>query len=210
MNIIHINTLSGFIARCEKNKAKNFINEIYKTTPHEQYAHSLVAVLLCQVRKKLCEEMAEFYIEEEALWEELFPEDAPLSTDSVIDKMCEAVKNCSKENKKRVFLKAIAYIDENLSDCNLSVGDAARYAGVSPGGLSKIFEVYKSVSPVEYIARRRVEKSLTSLKKSGALVKKIAADMGFSSAESYIRAFKKHYSISPGKWNKQFLLKSEE
>lgn len=205
MNIIQINTLTGLISKGEKNKAKNFINDILSSIPHDGYAHALIAVLLCQTRKKLCEERAEFYLDEKELWEALFPKDGECNIAAVIDRMCEEVKNSARENRKRIFLKAIAYIDENLSDSNLSVGDAARYAGVSPGRLSKIFEAYKGDSPVEYIGRRRVEASMPKIKQRNASVGEIAISVGFSSAESYIRAFKKYHSISPGRWNKLFL-----
>jgi|GEM_PF-3334326 len=203
--ISQIDKLTLSILKCEKNKAKFFIEDIIKSCLDEDYAHALVSVLLCETRKQLCCESSGFYFEEKELIDALFPKDGQCSIEQIIDRMCEEVKRSAKENKKRIFLKAVAYIDENLSDSTLSVGDAARYAGVSQGRLSKIFEKYKGTTPLEYIGQKRVEKSMIELKKSNASVKDIALSVGFSSAEGYIRAFKKQYSIPPGKWNKLFL-----
>lgn len=200
-----IDKLTLFILKCEKNKARSFLEDIIQSSPNPDYAHALVSVLLCETRKQLCRESSGFYLDEKELLDALFLEEGQYSIEQIIARMCEEVKSSAKENKKRIFLKAVAYIDENLSDSTLSVGDAARYAGVSQGRLSKIFEKYKGTTPLEYIGRKRVEKSMIALKKSNASVKDIALSVGFSSAEGYIRAFKKQYSMPPGKWNKLFL-----
>lgn len=205
MSTMQIDKLTELILKREKNKAKAFLDDITEKTSHEGYAHALVCVILNETRKKLCNQNEGFYLDEKELFDSLFPQDGQCDVGDIIDRLCEEVKNSDRENRKRMFLKAIAYIDENLSDCNLSVGNAARYAGVSQGRLSKLFEKYKGTTPLEYIKHRRVEKSMPKIKEKNPSVKDIAISVGFSSVEGYIRAFKKQYSMPPGQWNKLFI-----
>ena len=67
-----IDKLTLSILKCEKNKAKSFLEEIIQSYANEDYAHALVSVLLCETRKQLCRESSEFYLDEKELIDALF------------------------------------------------------------------------------------------------------------------------------------------
>lgn len=205
MNMRKTDALTGFIHKCENVKAKNYINDIYTKEENTEYANALIAVILKETKTKLQYLISGFFIEDNSFYELLFGEERLYCAEKVIDMMCNEVKSCNKENKMKSFLKAVAYLDENLTDISLSVENAAGYTGVSSAMLSKLFKRYKGITPVDYIGKRRVEKSIAMLKEKNAAIKDIAYSVGFSSVESYIRTFKKFYMTTPGKWNKLFL-----
>lgn len=200
-------TLAQLVLKRENNNAKNFISNSYSSIKNKEYADAFIAVLLMETKKRLQYELAGFFIDDEVFFESLFCTERITGAQKTIDMMCAQVKICGKESNKQTFLKAVAYLHENLMDANLTVAAAARYAGVSSASLSKLFQRYKGITPISYIGQKRVEASIPMLEENVATVKDIAFRVGFSSAESYIRAFKKLYAMPPGKWNKLFLSK---
>ena len=60
------------------------------------------------------------------------------------------------------------------------------------------------ITPGDYIGKGRTKKSLELLKENTS-VENTALSVGFSSVESYIRAFRKHMGMTPGMWKKKYL-----
>lgn len=179
-------------AQC--NKAKEFLRHIYENNSRK-YADSLVTVVMVQTNRELQLKIKEYYIDEKYIldnseYEKVF---------GLVDKLCNTVKNSGKEKYERIFHKAVSYIKSNLFDSKLYVGGVAEFAGVSGSLLSKFFEERMGITPARYIATERVKKSVELLNK-GVPIKEVAQQVGFSSAEAYIRAFKKTYGETPGRY----------
>lgn len=186
------------IVNLQKNKAKAFVKKIYRDNL-QKYGDALVTVILVQANRKLQETLRGYYVDE-----------AYVTRNSdrkkvfcTIDSMCDAVKERTKENGERILRKAVSYIENNLSDSSLYAGSVAQFVGVSGSSLSKLFEKELGVTPVRYIAENRVKKSIAFLTENDASIKAVAEMSGFSSAEAYIRAFKKIYGTTPGKYKEQ-------
>lgn len=198
-----IEEFAKLIQHAEKRKAAVYIKDLYKKTPCKNYADALTAVILREASVILGEKIPGFYIDEEFLMEKMFSGGERLCADEIADLMCCAVKNAACEDKKRSFAKADSYIKQNLTDCRLYPGAVAGMVGISQSQLTKLFEEFTGKAPSEYLSALRVEKSIYLLEKSGGRVKDTAILSGFSSAEAYIRAFKKIYGVTPGKYKKE-------
>ena len=79
----------------------------------------------------------------------------------------------------------------------------AEHLGISYHYLSRMFKVYLGTNFTSYITAVRLEKAKQLLKESDATIEEIAERTGFYGSNSLIRAFKKYYDITPGKYRKQ-------
>ena len=100
-------------------------------------------------------------------------------------------------SQKRFDL-AREFIDSSLSDPGLSVEKCAAAAGCSVSALSKIFRRKLNISAAKYIRDTRLDLAL-KLIRQGATVRTACERCGFASTETFHRAFKAKYGISPGR-----------
>jgi len=99
------------------------------------------------------------------------------------------------ENKK-IIDKAIGFIQKNPKD-NLSLQNIADSAGFSLSYFDAIFKRHTGYSPVEYSRIYKLTRSALDLRRTQKTVLEIALDFGYESPESFTRAFKSFYGISP-------------
>lgn len=91
---------------------------------------------------------------------------------------------------------AIVYIEENLGGA-IKVEDVAKAAGYSYYHLNRQFTAILGESIGSYIKKRRLANSAQSLLFSNKKIIDIAFESGFESSESFSRAFKFIYKVSP-------------
>lgn len=93
-----------------------------------------------------------------------------------------------------------AYIDEHLSDAKLTTGQIAAAHGMSARQLTTLWRRTHEVTPVDWIARRRLERArqmLTDPALGPASVHAIAFACGFSDAADFSQRFRATYGMSP-------------
>lgn len=119
--------------------------------------------------------------------------------------ICQVIQY-KRENKNEMLInEVLAFIDQNLSDCNLNLFAIGEKFNRSEKYLSKIFKEETNCNFVEYINRKRVElakEHLTALSISDACTK-----AGFASISTFMRVFKKYTGLSPGAY--QVMLKQK-
>ncbi|MDO4547598.1 MAG: helix-turn-helix transcriptional regulator [Clostridia bacterium] len=93
-----------------------------------------------------------------------------------------------------VMSSAVALMD---NDARLSVGDVAASVGLSLSHFSRVFRFHTGYSPHEYITLCRVDRAKYMLASTDETVNNIAFEIGYNSAENFIRAFKKVVGVSP-------------
>lgn len=94
----------------------------------------------------------------------------------------------------------VDYIEANLSDECLGVGQIASSFGYSTRQIHRTFQDETGMTVSDYIWRRRLEHSFNDLKSSasqGQTITEIAFRWGFSSAAHFSRAFKTTYGVTP-------------
>ena len=192
--------LISLIKKGEKNKAEKLLQEICMKTFCQEHAVALKKILLTEAAKKLNSEVPGFYCDEAALSRSMFSQNPP-SGEEVIGMFCQSLRDALREDNLRAFSKARAYIDGHLCDSQLSVGNAAEYAGISQSLMVKLFKENEAQTPGDYLGKKRVEKSLPLLDE-GLSVSQAALLTGFCACETYIRTFKKHMGVTPGEWKR--------
>ncbi len=106
-----------------------------------------------------------------------------------------------KFSKHESLKEVLFYIQNHLTEKNISIEKLAELAYLSPSHFHKIFKKYLGVSPIEYINKKRIDfaKKLLSEKKTYDL-KTIGYLSGFNSISYFNRIFKKYTSLTPGQY----------
>lgn len=102
--------------------------------------------------------------------------------------------------KNPLVQRAYGYIHQHYSDPALSLNLVAEWLRVSPQYLSSLFKAESGQNFTEYLNRYRSEAALGYLADLRLPVQKIAQCIGFGSAGSFIRVFKKYYAVTPGQY----------
>ena len=106
------------------------------------------------------------------------------------------------ENKNLID-KAIGFIQKNPKD-NLSLQSIADNAGFSLTYFDAIFRQHTGYSPVEYSRIYKLTRSALELRRTPKTVLDIALDFGYASPESFTRAFKNFYSMTPSEYREKY------
>jgi AraC-like DNA-binding protein/predicted transcriptional regulator YdeE len=104
-------------------------------------------------------------------------------------------------NYLRQIQRGLDYIEAHLSE-DLLPGDVARHAGISQWHFQRIFKSLTNETLKTYIRSRRFAAALTMLDDADVPLIHIALASGFDTQESFTRAFKKAFDVTPGAYRK--------
>ena len=96
----------------------------------------------------------------------------------------------------RLFLAVQEYIHGHMREPIL-LGNLAQVAGLHPTYFSDRFQHLVGVRPLEYLARRRIERAQYLLLTGSAPVKQVASEVGIPDAAYFSRVFVRHCGCSP-------------
>ncbi len=88
--------------------------------------------------------------------------------------------------------RAIAYIDENLSDPNLSMEAAADYVGLSVSYFSRTFKAVGGKGYTDYVADKRIEMADRLSQTTRLKIYEIAERVGYTSPKYFSKVYKEH------------------
>lgn len=100
----------------------------------------------------------------------------------------------------RATRKAVNYIHSHLQD-KITLDQLARVVSLSSGRFSHLFREETGFSPMAYIQKEKMETAKNMLLYSQYKLSEISTILGFSSESHFIRTFKKHFGITPGKFH---------
>ena len=189
-----VKELATHIKNGERDSANCLLDNIYKENECRAYCVALEKILLTQVAQELNDTVRGFYIDTEKLNTALFSDNPP-TRKTVFDSFRDILAESKKEDMEIAFVKAVSYINENLTDSQLCVSSVAEYTGKNERELSELFRKKEGITAGEYINKKRVEKSLYYLQNDETIAS-ASKKSGFSSSETYIRVFKKHMSMT--------------
>ena len=98
--------------------------------------------------------------------------------------------------------KVLDYIDENINEY-LSVSKLSEIANCSTPHLFRLFVSDMDVTPIKYALRHRLYYAAKAIVSSDAKIIDIANAFGFESHDSFGRAFKRVYGVSPSMFRKE-------
>ena len=111
-------------------------------------------------------------------------------------RLLEKVSAPAKQDKDPLR-PVMRYIEENLSDSNLTNEALARVAGISEVYLQKRFRQQYHTSPRQYILDQRIHQAKLALTGTELTVTQIAESCGFSSVYHFCKAFKQRAGTTP-------------
>lgn len=95
----------------------------------------------------------------------------------------------------------IAYIEEHFAQ-RITLDNLASAGACCKSRCSFLFKKYLRETPMTYIAKLRLRKSLVTLLDSDESISDIAYEYGFCGASYYCETFQKYYGISPLQYRK--------
>lgn len=101
--------------------------------------------------------------------------------------------------------KATVYIDENYAD-QLSLDDIVEVSGLSKYHFTRLFHATIHSTPIQYLTKVRINKSIELLKNEELTIEEIAVQVGFSNGNYFNKVFRSALGMSPGKYRKNKLL----
>jgi signal transduction histidine kinase/ligand-binding sensor domain-containing protein/DNA-binding response OmpR family regulator len=101
---------------------------------------------------------------------------------------------------ERLMNEVMKYLDENLTDTQLSVEALSRHVGMSRSSLySKLLEL-TGQSPVEYIRSVKLDRAAVLLEKSDMNIAQIAYTVGFATPNYFAKSFKAKFNMLPSEY----------
>src|SRR6185436_12872038 len=105
-----------------------------------------------------------------------------------------------ESDDEKLLNTIMSYLEENLTNSQLSVEDLSRQVGMSRSSLyNKILEL-TGKTPVEFIRCVKLEKAAVLLEKSDMNVAQIAYSTGFSTPHYFTKSFKAKFEILPSEY----------
>lgn len=96
--------------------------------------------------------------------------------------------------------RAIAYMQENFQDPNLTMNAVAEYLEISSVTLSVEFKNVMDIRPTDYLGNLRIEKAKALLEGSNLPVREISLAVGYEDDRIFFRRFKKYTGMTPGQY----------
>lgn len=100
------------------------------------------------------------------------------------------------------FFKSIEFVEQHLFD-KISVHEIAAASLYSTYHFSRIFKALVGDTPKEYLRKRRLTEAAKKLLSEDIGILELALEYQFDSQESFTRAFKSLFNVTPGQYRKQ-------
>jgi AraC-like DNA-binding protein len=110
--------------------------------------------------------------------------------DSAVEHVPEELGSLATYRRCRALLEARASELHTLEE-------AARMCHVAPSYLCRLFARYDRETPYQMMQRQRLQRAAALLLEPGAMVKNVAAELGFSDPFHFSHAFKRHFGVPP-------------
>ncbi len=121
---------------------------------------------------------------------------------NIIKTICNDIKE-DKENRSRDIIKEITdFIGNNYHNNNLSITLMGEHLNLTPYYVSRLFKEETGEGLQDYINKYRIEKAKEILCGEDMTIEMVSQKVGYSNIRTFIRVFKKHEGIPPGKYKK--------
>ena len=123
------------------------------------------------------------------------PEEMPSS-----DETAPVVAPTIKAEDDALLKRIMKFIEENISDANIGVGDLAAAVAVSRSGLQRKLKQTMGVTPQELLSEARIKHACKLLRTSEKTVAEVAYACGFSDPKYFSKCFKQSTGKTPSEY----------
>lgn len=117
-----------------------------------------------------------------------------------LDTLLRHVRTIKANKSSNLYQQMLAYVADHYSSSNISLNQISYELNLSASYLSNIFKEYHHGNFLDYLNAYRVGQAKRLLVSSTLPVHEIAERVGCSSANTFIRIFKKAESVTPGQY----------
>lgn len=111
-----------------------------------------------------------------------------------------------RESSEITSLKnMVTYVEEHFAE-HITLEELSLAGACCKSRCSLLFKKYLRNTPVSYITKLRLRKSLAALLESDSCITDIAYEYGFGGASYYCEIFRKYYGVSPLRYKKEHFL----
>lgn len=103
---------------------------------------------------------------------------------------------------QRILQSSIFYIEKRLLQ-DIDLESVAEWSGFSLYHFMRVFSIFTGYTLKGYIRTRRLSEAARELLQKNEYIYKTAQKYGFNSVESFIRAFKRQFGLTPQKYRKR-------
>jgi len=118
-----------------------------------------------------------------------------------IERITKTLTEKKEYNINYILQKAIEFIDENYND-EINLEKLCEITFFSKSHLNRLFKENTSLTPMDYLLKRRLISAKTLLITTELSISEIAMMLNFPSVSSFIDKFKKEYNSTPLKFRK--------
>lgn len=119
---------------------------------------------------------------------------------STAEHFCSQVRLMQSERQNAKFQKILAYIDTHFTDENCCPDSVAEHFGVSIKFLYDAFRGSNYPSPAAFILNARLAEAARLLARGSINAQEAGKQSGFANYNTFYKAFKRSYGISPGQY----------
>ena len=101
----------------------------------------------------------------------------------------------------KIINQVTDYIDSRFNE-EIKLKELANIAYMTPTYFSTFFKKYNGISPVDYIIRRRISRSMDYLLATDKTILEISGLCGFNNSANYNKMFKKISTMTPSEFRK--------
>ncbi len=101
---------------------------------------------------------------------------------------------------EKLLRKVVAYVEQNISNDNLSVEELSRQMNMSRVSLYKKVLMLTGKSPIELIRSIRLKKAVYLLENSQMTISQISYEVGFNTPSYFTKLFREEYNILPSEY----------
>jgi len=102
--------------------------------------------------------------------------------------------------KEKFLQKVVAYIQDHMTDSQLSVETLSAYLSISRASLYNRMLEFTGTTPVEFIRSVKLERAAYLLKKSDMTIAEVAYETGFANPNYFTKVFKTKYKLTPSEF----------
>ncbi len=111
--------------------------------------------------------------------------------------LCACVNGHKKEARSELAERIIAYIEAHCTDENMSLAGVADQFRLSQAYLSRLIKLHSNRTFSEYIEGMRIQLAKRYLLSSNLSINEVVSRTGYSSTNTFFKAFKRTYGMSP-------------
>jgi len=121
---------------------------------------------------------------------------------SIVINTIKAVNKEQISNINNLIDNVKKFIEENLSDSNLSLSFVAKHFYLNPSYLSRTFKKETGINFIEYLTNKRMEKAISLIKEKNMKSFEIANAVGIQDPNYFSSCFKKYTGLNVSEYKK--------